>query len=89
MSAAVLIPYRDLKAKGVPYFEAASLALERAGKFPKRVPIGPQPVRLRRIRNSWSKSAKCCPGAFLWVKLSMRIGTKRPVIIGEVVVFRS
>jgi prophage regulatory protein len=37
----VLIPYRDLKAKGVPYSKPHLWRLERAGKFPKRVPIGP------------------------------------------------
>jgi prophage regulatory protein len=36
----VLIPYRDLKAKGVPYSKPHLWRLERAGKFPKRVPIG-------------------------------------------------
>lgn len=37
----VLIPYRDLKARGVPYSKPHLWRLERAGKFPKRVPIGP------------------------------------------------
>ena len=37
----VLIPYRDLKAKGVPYSKPHLWRLEKAGKFPKRVPIGP------------------------------------------------
>jgi prophage regulatory protein len=37
----VLIPYRDLRAKGVPYSKPHLWRLERAGKFPKRVPIGP------------------------------------------------
>jgi prophage regulatory protein len=37
----VLIPYRNLKAKGVPYSKPHLWRLERAGKFPKRVPIGP------------------------------------------------
>jgi prophage regulatory protein len=36
----VLIPYRDLKAKGVPYSKPHLWRLEKAGKFPKRVPIG-------------------------------------------------
>jgi prophage regulatory protein len=40
-SAPVIIPYRDLKAKGVPYSKPHLWRLERAGKFPKRVPIGP------------------------------------------------
>jgi prophage regulatory protein len=40
-SPPVLIPYRDLKAKGVPYSKPHLWRLERAGKFPKRVPIGP------------------------------------------------
>jgi prophage regulatory protein len=37
----VLITYRDLKAKGIPYSKPHIWRLERAGKFPKRVPIGP------------------------------------------------
>jgi prophage regulatory protein len=37
----VLIPYRDLKAKGVPYSKPHLWRLEKAGRFPKRVPIGP------------------------------------------------
>jgi prophage regulatory protein len=37
----VLIAYRDLKAKGVPYSKPHLWRLEKAGKFPKRVPIGP------------------------------------------------
>jgi prophage regulatory protein len=36
----VLIPYCDLRAKGVPYSKPHLWRLERAGKFPKRVPIG-------------------------------------------------
>ena len=40
-SSPVLIPYRDLKAKGVPYSKPHLWRLEKAGKFPKRVPIGP------------------------------------------------
>jgi prophage regulatory protein len=39
--AQVLIPYRDLKARGIPYSKPHLWRLERAGKFPKRVPIGP------------------------------------------------
>jgi prophage regulatory protein len=35
----VLIPYRELKARGVPYSKPHLWRLERAGKFPKRVPI--------------------------------------------------
>jgi prophage regulatory protein len=34
-----LIPYRDLKAKGVPFSKPHLWRLEKAGKFPKRVPI--------------------------------------------------
>ena len=37
----ILIPYCDLKAKGVPYSKPHLWRLEKAGKFPKRVPIGP------------------------------------------------
>ena len=37
----VLIPYTHLKAKGVPYSKPHLWRLEKAGKFPKRVPIGP------------------------------------------------
>jgi prophage regulatory protein len=40
MPQQVLIPYRDLKAKGVPYSKPHLWRLEREGKFPKRVPIG-------------------------------------------------
>jgi prophage regulatory protein len=36
----ILIPYRDLKAKGIPYSKPHLWRLEKAGKFPKRVPIG-------------------------------------------------
>ena len=35
-----LIPYEALKAKGIPYSKPHLWRLERAGKFPKRVPIG-------------------------------------------------
>jgi prophage regulatory protein len=41
MPQQVLIPYRDLKARGVPYSKPHLWRLERAGKVPKRVPIGP------------------------------------------------
>jgi prophage regulatory protein len=41
MPKQVLIPYRNLKAKGVPYSKPHLWRLERAGKFPKPVPIGP------------------------------------------------
>ena len=37
----VLIPYRELKSRGVPYSKPHLWRLERVGKFPKRVPIGP------------------------------------------------
>jgi prophage regulatory protein len=37
----VLIPYRDLKAKGITYSKPHLWRMERAGKFPKRVPTGP------------------------------------------------
>ncbi|MFZ2159336.1 MAG: AlpA family phage regulatory protein [Bradyrhizobium sp.] len=35
-----LIPYTALKAKGIPYSKPHLWRLEKAGKFPKRVPIG-------------------------------------------------
>jgi prophage regulatory protein len=35
-----LIPYESLKAKGVPYSKPHLWRLEKAGKFPRRVPIG-------------------------------------------------
>jgi prophage regulatory protein len=35
-----LIPYTALKGKGVPYSKPHLWRLERAGKFPRRVPIG-------------------------------------------------
>jgi prophage regulatory protein len=35
-----LIPYEDLKSKGVPYSKAHLWRLEKSQKFPKRVPIG-------------------------------------------------
>ena len=37
----VLIPYPALKAKGITYSKPHLWRLERAGKFPKRVPLGP------------------------------------------------
>lgn len=37
----VLIPYRNLRAKGVPYSKPHLWRLEKEGKFPRRVPIGP------------------------------------------------
>jgi prophage regulatory protein len=36
-----LIPYHDLKAKGVSYSKPHLWRLERDGKLPKRVPTGP------------------------------------------------
>jgi prophage regulatory protein len=36
----ILIPYRNLRAKGIPYSKPHLWRLERDGKFPKRVPIG-------------------------------------------------
>ena len=35
-----LIPYEALKGKCIPYSKPHLWRLERAGKFPKRVPIG-------------------------------------------------
>jgi prophage regulatory protein len=35
-----LIPYEALKAKGVPYSKPHLWRLERAGRFPRRVPVG-------------------------------------------------
>jgi prophage regulatory protein len=35
-----LIPYEGLRAKGVPYSKVHLWRLEKAGKFPRRVPIG-------------------------------------------------
>ena len=35
-----LIPYEDLKAKCIPYSKPHLWRLEKAGKFPKRVPVG-------------------------------------------------
>ena len=35
-----LIPNEGLKAKGVPYSKCHLWRLEKAGKFPRRVPIG-------------------------------------------------
>ena len=37
----ILIPYRALKAKGITYSKPHLWRLEKAGKFPKRVPLGP------------------------------------------------
>jgi prophage regulatory protein len=45
----VLIPYRDLKAKGIPYSKPHIWRLEQAGKFPRRVPLGPS-------RHAWVES---------------------------------
>jgi prophage regulatory protein len=36
-----LIPYESLKAKCITYSKPHLWRLEKAGKFPKRVPIGP------------------------------------------------
>jgi prophage regulatory protein len=36
-----LISYRDLKPKGIPYSKPHLWRLEKAGKFPERVPLGP------------------------------------------------
>ena len=38
--AAHLITYDDLAAKGIPYKKPHLWRLEKAGKFPRRVPIG-------------------------------------------------
>lgn len=35
-----LISHDDLKSRGIPYSKVHLWRLERAGKFPKRVPIG-------------------------------------------------
>ena len=35
-----LIPYSDLKAKGIPYSKPHLWRLEKARKFPRRVPLG-------------------------------------------------
>ena len=35
-----LIPYEDLKAKCIRYSKPHLWRLEKAGKFPKRVPVG-------------------------------------------------
>jgi prophage regulatory protein len=39
--SAVLIPYARLKDRGITYSKPHLWRLERAGKFPKRVPVGP------------------------------------------------
>jgi prophage regulatory protein len=36
----LLIPYDDLRAKGIRYSKPHLWRLEKAGKFPRRVPIG-------------------------------------------------
>ena len=36
-----LIPYSALKPKGITYSKPHLWRLEKAGKFPKRVPLGP------------------------------------------------
>lgn len=38
--ASRLLAHEDLKSKGIPYSKPHLWRLERAGKFPKRVPIG-------------------------------------------------
>jgi len=35
-----LIPYEGLRAKGVPYSKVHLWRLEKAGRFPRRVPVG-------------------------------------------------
>jgi prophage regulatory protein len=42
----VLLSYSDLRAKGIPYSTVHIWRLEKAGEFPKRVPIG-------RARHGW------------------------------------
>ena len=44
-----LIFYEDLRAKGVPYSKIHLWKLEKAGKFPRRVPIGAN-------RHAWVES---------------------------------
>jgi prophage regulatory protein len=38
--AVQLIPYEQLRSKGIPYSKPHLWRLERQGKFPKRVPVG-------------------------------------------------
>ena len=38
--AARLIPYENLRLKGISYSKLHLWRMEKAGKFPKRVPIG-------------------------------------------------
>jgi DNA-binding Lrp family transcriptional regulator len=45
-----LISHNDLKAKGIPYSKVHLWRLEKQNRFPKRVPIGSGPLRVRRSR---------------------------------------
>jgi prophage regulatory protein len=38
--AITLLPYEKLREKGIPYSKPHLWRLEKAGRFPKRVPIG-------------------------------------------------
>jgi len=42
----VLLDFDDLRARGIPYSRVHLWRLERAGEFPKRIPIG-------RARHGW------------------------------------
>jgi len=44
-----LLDFNDLRARGIPYSRVHIWRLERAGEFPKRVPIG-------RARHGWLES---------------------------------
>ena len=44
-----LLSYDDLRGKGIPYSKVQIWRLEKASKFPKRVPLGP-------ARNAWVDS---------------------------------
>jgi prophage regulatory protein len=37
----MILSYDDLRTRGIPYSRVHIWRLERAGQFPKRVPIGP------------------------------------------------
>lgn len=49
MPQPILIPYSDLKAKGIPLSKCQIWRLEKDAKFPKRVPLSPG-------RHAWVES---------------------------------
>jgi prophage regulatory protein len=62
----VLLDYDDLRARGIPYSRVHIWRLERAGDFPKRVPIG-------RARHGWLETEI---DAWIKAKIAARDATR-------------